>query len=91
MLIACYIWTTIYRLKYYASVGSEIVHIARTTTDLINVVTTVKLLLIQMKKKGSECVRTMSLLKKFFGKHYKVFHKFEHTANANEFIIPFSL
>ena len=36
---------------YYASIGSEIVCIARTTTDLINMVKRVNLLLLRMKSK----------------------------------------
>ena len=36
--------------KIYPSVGSEILRISRTTTDLINVVTHVKLYLTRMKK-----------------------------------------
>ena len=37
---------------FYASVGSEVLHIARTTTDLINIMSTVNVLLIWMKKAG---------------------------------------
>ena len=44
---------------FYASVGSEILCIARTTTDLINTVTRVNPFLIQMKKQGSECVHSI--------------------------------
>lgn len=36
--------------KIYPSVGSEILRISRTSTDLINVVTHVKLYLTRMKK-----------------------------------------
>ena len=38
---------------FYALVGSEILRIAGTTTDLINMVARVNLLLIRMKKQGS--------------------------------------
>ena len=37
----------------------------------------------------AEATRIISLLKKAFGKHFKVFHKF--TGTANEFIKLFSL
>ena len=40
---------------FYASIASEILLIARTTTDLINMLKRVNLLLIQKKKQGSEC------------------------------------
>lgn len=70
---------------FYASVGSEILRISRTTADLIRMVTCANLLLIRMKEQSSECVRIFSLLKKkIFGKHFTVFHKFADT--PNEFI-----
>ena len=74
---------------FYASIGSEILHIVLATTDLVNMVKRVNLLLIRMKKQVSECTRIISLFKKVFGKHFKVFHKFANT--ADEFIMPFSL
>ena len=55
----------------YVSVDSEILRITRITTDLINFVTHVNLLLIWMKKRGSECVLTIDLLKKIFGKNWE--------------------
>ena len=74
---------------FYASFDSKNLCIVRTTTDLINMVTRVNPLWIPMKKQGSEYVCIISLLKKIYGKHSKVFHKF---ANAsNEFIKLFSL
>ena len=88
--IACHIWIAIYHLKsFYASISSEILRIARTTSELINMVTRVNLLLIRMKKQGSEYTRIILLLKKVFGKPFKVFHKFANT--ADEFIKLFSL
>ena len=42
---------------FYASVGSEAPCIARTTTDLIKMVSRVILLLIRMAKQSSECIR----------------------------------
>ena len=74
---------------FYALVGSEILRIAGTTTDLINMVARVNLLLIRMKKQGNECAHITSLLKKILGKRFKVFHKLLDT--ANEFIKVFSL
>ena len=58
---------------YYASVGAEILRIARTSRYLINMVKRVKLLSIWTKKQGSECTRIISLLKKMFGKDLKYF------------------
>ena len=53
---------------FNASIGSDILHIARTaTTDLINMVKRVNILLIEMKKQGTHII---SLLKKRFGKLY---------------------
>ena len=57
--------------------------------DQINRVTRVNLLLIRRKIKGSGCSRIISLLKKIFGKPFKVFRKFGDT--ANKFIMLFSL
>ena len=64
-----------------ASVGSAILYIAETTTDLITMVTRFNLLLIRMKKQISKFTRIISLLKKIFGKHFKVFQKFTDTAD----------
>ena len=74
---------------FYASASSDILHIARATTDLINMVTRVNLLLIRIKKQGSKCVHIISLLKEIFGKHFKVYHKFGDSANG--FIKLFSV
>ena len=74
---------------FYASIDFEILHITRTTTYLINTVKRVGISLIQMKKQCSECTRITSLLKKIFGKRFKVFHKFSDT--TAEFIKLFSL
>lgn len=45
--------------------------------------------MLKMKKQGSERAHIISLLKKSFGKHFKVFHKFVDT--GNEFFKLFSL
>ena len=68
---------------------SKLLRIAKTKTDLINIVASVNLLLIRMKKHGSACVCFILLLKKILGKQFKVFHKFADT--ANEFTRLFSL
>ena len=47
---------------FYAAVDSQIFSIARTTTDLINMVMHVNLLLILMKKQDSKGVSVISLL-----------------------------
>ena len=70
-------------------VVSKLLCIAKTKTDLINIVARVNLLLIRMKKHGSACVCFILLLKKILGKQFKVFHKFADT--ANEFTRLFSL
>ena len=63
-----------YTIKiFYASVGSEIPCIAGTTEDLIDMIEFVNLLLIWMKKQGSECACIVSLLKDFLGKYLKVY------------------
>lgn len=62
----------------YASISSEILRIARTTTDLANMVTWINLFLIRMKKLGSEWVCIIPLFKNILGKHCKVFHKFPY-------------
>ena len=61
-----YLHSKISYKMFRASVGSEIVRIARATTYLINIVTRVNLLLIQLKKQGGECfrIRIILLLKK---------------------------
>ena len=50
---------------FYALVGSEILRIAR--TDLINMVTRDDLLLIRMKKQGSEVFISCHYCKRSFG------------------------
>ena len=57
-----YLHSKISYKMFRASVGSEIVRIARTTTYLINMVTRVNLLLIQLKKQGGECFRIHIIL-----------------------------
>ena len=74
---------------FFALISSEIISIARTATGMNNIVIRISLLLIRMKKHGSECVRIILLLKKIFKKHFKVFNKFADT--ANEFINSSSL
>ena len=59
----------------YALIDSKILHFARTTADLINMVTSVNFLMINLRRQGSECVCINSLLKNTFGKYFKVFHK----------------
>ena len=63
---------------FYASIGSDILRIARTIADLINRATRVNLLLIRMEKLCSECIRLISLFKK---NTLKLFHKFADTAD----------
>ena len=53
---------------YYASIGSEIVCIARTTTDLINMVKRVNLLLLRMKSKLVNVPASFHYWKIFLGK-----------------------
>ena len=48
---------------FYASIASEILLIASTTTDLTNMLKRVNLLLIQKKKQGSECTRIIFIEK----------------------------
>ena len=53
---------------FYASFDSEILHVAKATSNLINMVTRANLLVIRMKKKGSQCICIILLLTKIFGK-----------------------
>ena len=58
----------------YAPICSEILHITKTTTDLINMVRQGHRLLIRMKKQGTECTRIISLLNQiFWGNTFKFF------------------
>ena len=61
-----YLDSNITSKTFSTSIGSEILHIARTATDLIDMVKRVNLLLMQKKKQRSECTHIISLLKKFF-------------------------
>ena len=65
-LISCtsYLDSNILSNIFYASVGSEILHIAIKATDLINIVTGINILLIRIKKQESVSTRTLSLFKK---------------------------
>jgi len=74
---------------FYSAVGSEILRIARATTEPNDFKHRVVNLLVRMKKQGSEHQRILSLMKKIYGKHQKVFSKFADT--ANNFIKIFSL
>ena len=62
---------------------------AKKTTDLIIMTTRFNLWVMQMKKQGSKCICIFLLLKKIFGKHFNVFHKFPGT--ADKFIELFSV
>ena len=66
-------------ITFYTSIGSK--SIARTTTDLCIMDKCVNLLLIRMEKQGSEGAPIISLLKKIFEKHFKVYHKFLDTVD----------
>ena len=48
--------------------------------------THVNFLLMWIKKHGIECNRNISLLKKIFYKHFRVFHKFADAANEQYFV-----
>ena len=48
---------------FYAPIASEILLIARTRTDLINMLKRVNLFFIQKKKQGSECPRIIFIEK----------------------------
>ena len=51
---------------FCASISSEVLRIARTTTDLNNMIKRVSHYLIRMKKQGSEYTRIVSSLRKIF-------------------------
>lgn len=53
-----------------------------------NMVKRVNLLMVQMKKQGSECIRIIPSLKNILGKHFNVFHNF---AEAAKNLLSFSL
>ena len=56
LLVAWPVWDSNIPSKMLcASVGWEILRISRITTDLIDMVTSVDLLLIRVRKKGSDC------------------------------------
>ena len=58
---------------FYSLLISEILRIARTKKDPTNLITVANLLLIRMKKQGSECVHIILILRKVFGKHLEYF------------------
>jgi len=74
---------------FYASVSSEILRIARTTSDLHNLIPRVNSLLHRMKTQGSECIQIISLLKKLYGKNLILFKKIADT--PQNFINLFSI
>lgn len=79
--LACLIWVATYDIKYFVSVGSEILHIIRTKTDLTKLIARVNLSLICLEKRESECTHHW---KKVFGKHFEMFYKYADT--TNEFV-----
>ena len=78
------IWTALYRQKFFMLWSVQKFYLF---SDLINMITRIGLLLIPMKKQGSECVHFISPLKKNFGKHFKIFHTFADA--SNEFIFTY--
>ena len=66
--MACPIWIVTPSKLIYASIGFEIIRIARAKTDLNNIIKRVNLLLIRMKNQGSEYTHIISLLKKILEK-----------------------
>ena len=73
---------------FYASIGSEILRIVRTTTELNDLKNRVDELLTRMKKQGTEQGRLVSIIKKLFGRHTLNFKKFADT--AQDFLKLFS-
>ena len=47
--------------KFYGLIGSEVLRIARATTDLINMEASINLLLKRTKNQARECTSTISL------------------------------
>ena len=74
---------------YYTSVGSEVLRLARSTSDINVFVTLSNCLLKRIQEKGSKHRSMISMLNKIFGKDSTIFSVFADTA-AN-FIKPSSL
>ena len=69
---------------FYASVGSEILRLARTNTSKTDFIKSVKVLLSRMEKQGCKGNQLKKVLNKMYGRHVNYFQKFART--ANEFI-----
>ena len=65
---------------YDASIGSEILRFARTTSDKITFVTLSNRLLERMKKQGRKHRSIISMLNKIFGKQFTIINLFPDTA-----------
>ena len=71
--VACRISIAIYHLKYFVLIGPEILHIAQTTTDVINMIKRVNLFSIRMKIQCSEFPVTFHYWKRYLRHTLKYF------------------
>ena len=68
--------------NFYSSIGSEILRLVRSTSDRLTFIMLINKLLDIMSKQRSRKMDIKILLKKFFGRHFEVFSKFEVTAKG---------
>ena len=61
---------------FYSTLSSELLRIARCTTDKDNFLVTAKTLISRMKKQGATMCRLISCLKRLYGNHMESFSRF---------------
>ena len=61
---------------FYSTLSSELLRIARCTTDKDNFLVTAKTLISRMKKQGAAMCRLISCLKRLYGNHMESFSRF---------------
>ena len=74
---------------FYASLGSEILRLGRTTNDITSLKYNVNNLLSRMKKQGAKETNTVKTIKKVFGKNPDIFKAFSDTSQGFVNILQF--
>ena len=74
---------------FYASLGSEILRLGRTTNDVCSLKCNVNTLLKRMKNQGAKEIDTVKIIKKVYGKNPDIFNSFSDT--SQNFVNMFKL
>ena len=64
---------------FYATIGAEVLRIAKATSKYEYFLESVRVLLIRMKKQGANVFGIQKVLRKMLGRHTEIFAKFSKT------------